>query len=78
MGNGNINFSYDVNRAPEADDRLPVWYYRWGSEQMGITPGHLQALFYWEKLEERRQTTKQNLTSLDSSKKEQHTTASIR
>ncbi|KAJ3530315.1 hypothetical protein NM208_g9377 [Fusarium decemcellulare] len=52
MGNGNINFAYDVNRAPVAGERLPVWEYRWGSQQMGITPGHLQALFYWDKLEE--------------------------
>lgn len=26
---------------------MVVWQYAWGSEQMGITPGHLQVLWMW-------------------------------
>lgn len=47
---GDIDCLYDVNRAPEAGEKLPVWEYRWGSQQLGITPGHLAALFLWVKI----------------------------
>lgn len=48
IGNGNINFFYDVARLPETkEDQIPVWQYYWGSQQMGITPGHYKLVWLW-------------------------------
>ncbi|KAK3385890.1 hypothetical protein B0H63DRAFT_188924 [Podospora didyma] len=54
--NGNLNCYYDIKTAPSLDDdksvaprqtKVPVWQFYWGSDQMGITPGHLQVLWLW-------------------------------
>jgi len=49
--NGNIDCYYDIKTAPSPDDgtpEVPVWQYFWGSQQMGITPGHLQTIWLWQ------------------------------
>jgi hypothetical protein len=43
---------YDAKKNPEHDEILPLWQYRWGSQQMGITPGHVQLQLLWEKAED--------------------------
>jgi hypothetical protein len=35
---------------PKDNDTLPLWQFRWGSQQMGITPGHLMMQLMWEKV----------------------------
>lgn len=37
-----------MKKAPEGKEVLPLWQYRWGSQQMGITPGHIQMMLLWE------------------------------
>ncbi|KAK3391353.1 hypothetical protein B0T20DRAFT_77600 [Sordaria brevicollis] len=54
--NGNLNCYYDIPRAPsrkDGKDKVFVWQFAWGSEQMGITPGHLQVLWVWVPLGEK-------------------------
>ncbi|KAK4217519.1 hypothetical protein QBC37DRAFT_470677 [Rhypophila decipiens] len=47
--NGDINCFYDVKKAPKnKTDAIPVWQFRWGSQQRGITPGHLQVAWLWQ------------------------------
>ncbi|KAF1939202.1 hypothetical protein EJ02DRAFT_352814 [Clathrospora elynae] len=47
---GDIACYYDAKRAPSAGESLSIWPYRWGSEQLGITPGHMQLQLMWQKL----------------------------
>jgi hypothetical protein len=47
---GDIACFYDAKRAPTANESLPLWQFRWGSQQMGITPGHIQLQLMWKKL----------------------------
>ncbi|KAF2033410.1 hypothetical protein EK21DRAFT_58697 [Setomelanomma holmii] len=47
---GDIACYYDAKRVPESNEVLSLWQYRWGSQQMGITPGHIQLLLLWERL----------------------------
>lgn len=49
---GDIACYYDAKRAPAAGDKLPLWQYRWGSQQRGITPGHIQLQLLWDKVGE--------------------------
>ncbi|KAH8716999.1 hypothetical protein GQ44DRAFT_742258 [Phaeosphaeriaceae sp. PMI808] len=46
---GDVACYYDAKRVPEKNEVLPLWQYRWGSQQMGITPGHIQLQLLWEK-----------------------------
>ncbi|KAH9907311.1 hypothetical protein F4778DRAFT_530836 [Xylariomycetidae sp. FL2044] len=45
-----VDCYWDVQAAPEGDEQLPVWSYHWGSQQPGITPGHIKAILLWEKV----------------------------
>ncbi|KAK3935093.1 hypothetical protein QBC46DRAFT_424092 [Diplogelasinospora grovesii] len=46
--NMDVDCFYDIKTGPsDADDYIPVWQYFWGSQQMGITPGHVQAMWLW-------------------------------
>ncbi|KAK1753567.1 hypothetical protein QBC47DRAFT_403909 [Echria macrotheca] len=46
---GNLNCYYEIERVPTSDkDSLPVWEYFWGSQQMSVTPGHLQVMWLWD------------------------------
>lgn len=47
---GDIACYYDAKHIPKANESLPLWQYRWGSQQMGITPGHVQLQLIWEKI----------------------------
>ncbi|KAH7411769.1 hypothetical protein DE146DRAFT_254334 [Phaeosphaeria sp. MPI-PUGE-AT-0046c] len=47
---GDFACYYDAKKAPSPKDVLPLWQYRWGSQQMGITPGHVQLQLMWEKM----------------------------
>ncbi|OAL55266.1 hypothetical protein IQ07DRAFT_594992 [Pyrenochaeta sp. DS3sAY3a] len=49
---GDIACYYDAKRAPTAGEKLPLWQYRWGSQQRGITPGHIQLQLLWDKVGE--------------------------
>lgn len=41
---------YDGKKAPARNETLPFWQFHWGSEQLGITPGHIQLLLMWTKI----------------------------
>lgn len=47
---GDVACYYDAKHTPSAKEKLPLWQYRWGSQQMGITPGHIQLQLLWEKI----------------------------
>ncbi|KAF2855136.1 hypothetical protein T440DRAFT_387066 [Plenodomus tracheiphilus IPT5] len=47
---GDIACFYDAKRAPARGERLSLWQFHWGSQQMGITPGHIQLLLMWDKI----------------------------
>jgi hypothetical protein len=48
--NGDIDCYYDAKALPTEGDDMPLWQYRWGSGQWGITPGHVQLLLWWTKV----------------------------
>ncbi|PGH12252.1 hypothetical protein AJ80_06766 [Polytolypa hystricis UAMH7299] len=48
--NGNLNCYYDAKKIPSKGEALPIWPYRWGSQQMGITPGHTQYVWMFQKV----------------------------
>jgi len=39
---------YDAKHTPAKNEVLPFWQYRWGSQQLGITPGHVQIALQWK------------------------------
>jgi hypothetical protein len=47
---GDFGCYYDAKKTPSKGDSLSLWQYRWGSQQMGITPGHVQLQLLWEKI----------------------------
>ena len=47
LGYGDVDFSYDAKKLPGTNENLDVWPYRWGSQQMGITPGHVELQWLW-------------------------------
>ncbi|CAO2648293.1 Nn.00g075600.m01.CDS01 [Neocucurbitaria sp. VM-36] len=49
---GDIACYYDAKSTPDTNDTLSLWQFRWGSEQRGITPGHVQLQLMWKKLGE--------------------------
>ncbi|KAF2640821.1 hypothetical protein P280DRAFT_367209, partial [Massarina eburnea CBS 473.64] len=50
--NGDVNCFYDAKKIPASGstDRVSLWPFRWGSQQLGITPGHVQLQLLWNKL----------------------------
>ncbi|KAF3002915.1 hypothetical protein E8E13_002639 [Curvularia kusanoi] len=49
---GDVACYYDAKKAPGHGDILSLWQFHWGSQQMDITPGHIQLLLMWNKIEE--------------------------
>ncbi|KAH7125574.1 hypothetical protein B0J11DRAFT_433712 [Dendryphion nanum] len=49
---GDIACYYDTKRVPGPGEALPLWQFRWGSQQRGITPGHVQVMLWWKKIGE--------------------------
>ncbi|KAL1870785.1 hypothetical protein VTK73DRAFT_2509 [Phialemonium thermophilum] len=49
--NLDLDCFYDVKAVPGPGEKAPVWQFFWGSQQMGITPGHLQVVWLWEPLD---------------------------
>ncbi|KAF5847874.1 hypothetical protein GGP41_009137 [Bipolaris sorokiniana] len=49
---GDVACFYDAKHTPNPHEILPLWQYRWGSQQMGITPGHIQLQLMWKKIGE--------------------------
>ncbi|KAL1591868.1 hypothetical protein SLS59_009995 [Nothophoma quercina] len=47
---GDVACYYDAKHAPAKNESLSLWQYHWGSEQLGITPGHIQLLLMWKKI----------------------------
>jgi hypothetical protein len=47
---GDVACFYDAKRTPTVNESLPLWQFRWGSQQTGITPGHVQLQLMWKKL----------------------------
>ncbi|KAF2729887.1 hypothetical protein EJ04DRAFT_537587 [Polyplosphaeria fusca] len=47
---GDLNCYYDAKAVPGAGDVTPMWAFRWGSQQRGITPGHVMLQLMWSKL----------------------------
>ncbi|KAH7348215.1 hypothetical protein BKA66DRAFT_447413 [Pyrenochaeta sp. MPI-SDFR-AT-0127] len=58
---GDIACYYDAKSVPSTDETLSLWQFHWGSEQRGITPGHIQLQLMWEKVGElpKRKGTKE-------------------
>ncbi|KAI4946582.1 hypothetical protein J4E91_007271 [Alternaria rosae] len=47
---GDVACYYDAKRTPTVNESLPLWQFRWGSQQTGITPGHIMLQLMWKKL----------------------------
>ncbi|KAJ4369658.1 hypothetical protein N0V83_005420 [Neocucurbitaria cava] len=47
---GDVACYYDAKHTPDSNEALSLWQFRWGSEQRGITPGHVQLQLLWKKL----------------------------
>jgi hypothetical protein len=45
---GDVACYYDAKHAPAKNEELPLWQYFWGSQQDGITPGHIQTMLLWQ------------------------------
>lgn len=50
---GDVACYYDAKKAPTSNEKLSLWQYHWGSGQLGITPGHIQLLLLWNKLDDK-------------------------
>ncbi|KAF2183878.1 hypothetical protein K469DRAFT_689629 [Zopfia rhizophila CBS 207.26] len=46
---GDIACFYDAKKIPDDDEKVPLWQFRWGSQQMDITPGHVMLQLMWSK-----------------------------
>ncbi|KAF9701736.1 hypothetical protein EKO04_000269 [Ascochyta lentis] len=49
---GDVACYYDGKKVPARNEKLSLWQFHWGSQQMGITPGHIQLLLMWNKIGE--------------------------
>lgn len=49
---GDVACYYDAKQATERTAERSVWQFHWGSEQLSITPGHIQLLLMWNKIGE--------------------------
>lgn len=49
---GDVACYYDAKTVPERRANMSLWQFHWGSEQLGITPGHIQLLLAWNKIGE--------------------------
>ncbi|KAF3034808.1 hypothetical protein E8E12_005525 [Didymella heteroderae] len=49
---GDVACYYDAKKAPARNEKLSLWQFHWGSGQLGITPGHIQLLLLWNKIDE--------------------------
>ena len=47
---GDVACYYDAKKAPTRKEKLSLWPFHWGSDQLGITPGHIQLLLLWNKI----------------------------
>ncbi|KAH8890302.1 hypothetical protein GQ53DRAFT_183924 [Thozetella sp. PMI_491] len=47
---GDVNCYYDIESAPTANSTSSLWEFVWGSQQMGITPGHLEVILLWQSI----------------------------
>lgn len=47
---GDVACYYDGKKVPARNEKLSLWQFHWGSDQMGITPGHIQLLLVWNKI----------------------------
>ncbi|KAF2280542.1 uncharacterized protein EI97DRAFT_125261 [Westerdykella ornata] len=47
---GDIACYYDVPHIPSSGKTAPLWQFRWGSEQRGITPGHVMVQLMWHRV----------------------------
>ncbi|KAF2267594.1 hypothetical protein CC78DRAFT_576971 [Lojkania enalia] len=49
---GDINCYYDAKKIPAHGEKASLWPFRWGSQQWGITPGHVMLQLMWQKLDD--------------------------
>lgn len=42
---GNLDCYADVKGLPKAGDKLPLWAFYTGAQQIGVTPGHTQVMW---------------------------------
>ena len=47
---GDIDCYFDAKRVPKRGEDISFWQFRWGSQQQGITPGHIQLQLLWDKV----------------------------
>ncbi|KAF2651673.1 hypothetical protein K491DRAFT_770421 [Lophiostoma macrostomum CBS 122681] len=47
---GDVACFYDGKKVPSVGSTGSLWQFRWGSQQMGITPGHIQLQLLWSKI----------------------------
>ncbi|KAL1602424.1 hypothetical protein SLS60_005840 [Paraconiothyrium brasiliense] len=47
---GDVDCYFDAKAIPARDATSNIWPFRWGSQQLGITPGHVMLLLVWNKV----------------------------
>jgi len=47
---GDVDCFYDAKYIPAPGEKVSLWQYHWGSEQLGITPGHVMLQLLWSKI----------------------------
>jgi len=47
---GDIDCYFDAKHIPTKGKKTNIWPFRWGSQQMGITPGHVMLQLVWNKI----------------------------
>ncbi|KAJ4348777.1 uncharacterized protein N0V89_010155 [Didymosphaeria variabile] len=47
---GDVDCYFDAKSIPSPKSSSNIWPFRWGSQQMGITPGHVMLQLVWNKI----------------------------
>jgi hypothetical protein len=47
---GDTDCFFDAKKIPAKGEKTSLWPYRWGSQQLGITPGHVMLQLVWNKV----------------------------
>ncbi|OIW32949.1 hypothetical protein CONLIGDRAFT_156882 [Coniochaeta ligniaria NRRL 30616] len=45
---GNLDGYEDAKAVPKAGEKLPLWAFSWGSQQVDVPPGHVRTIWLWE------------------------------
>ncbi|KAF2878470.1 hypothetical protein BDV95DRAFT_479776 [Massariosphaeria phaeospora] len=47
---GDVACFYDAKKIPQQGELIPLWQFHWGSQQGGITPGHVMLQLLWDQI----------------------------